>query len=325
MGTTQNIQLTNIENNQKNIKAVYNSNNAILASLVQAFVIDKDLTAPPGGETEGDAYIVGGSATGAWSGHDDDIAVYHNSAWIFRTPEEGWFVFVRDENKYYTFDGAAWGLFSGFVGAAATKIEDADGDTYVETEASADEDIVRCVAGGIEYMKIGENGTVSFLSPHADQSQSGILATYFGGETTLIMNTDALSGAAMQLSQNAYLDAFGNWKYLVTDKASQYRCLNGTHIFRTAVSGTADNVISWADAVVIDNSGRMGVGGLPNASALMDLQSTTLGFGLPAMTTVQINAISTPREGLQVWDTDIKKSKIYNGSVWRIQLDGSAS
>ena len=75
----------------------------------QGAVIDKDLTAPPGSPSEGDRYIVGPSATGAWSGHDDDIAEYVDSAWEFYAPAEGWRVDVKDENKQYRYSGAAWG------------------------------------------------------------------------------------------------------------------------------------------------------------------------------------------------------------------------
>ena len=39
-----------------------------IAALGNLTIIDRDLTAPPGGESDGDTYIVGGSATGDWSG-----------------------------------------------------------------------------------------------------------------------------------------------------------------------------------------------------------------------------------------------------------------
>jgi len=79
-------------------------------------IIDKDLTAPPGGEAEGDRYIVGGSATGDWAGHDDDIAEYDGASWMFMTPEEGWFVHINDEDKFYKFTGSVWEEFSGGSG-----------------------------------------------------------------------------------------------------------------------------------------------------------------------------------------------------------------
>lgn len=66
-------------------------------------VLDKDLTAPPGGESKGDRYIVGPSATGAWSGEDGNIAVYNGSGWDFTDKQEGMRVYVKDEDTVYEY------------------------------------------------------------------------------------------------------------------------------------------------------------------------------------------------------------------------------
>lgn len=78
-------------------------------TLTHPLVLDKDLTAPPGGESEGDTYIVGGSATGAWSGQDDDLAVYFYGTWYFVTPWKGFTVYVDDESAEYRWGGSSWG------------------------------------------------------------------------------------------------------------------------------------------------------------------------------------------------------------------------
>lgn len=79
-----------------------------LDSLVQGSVKDKDLTGPPGSPADGDRYIVGPSATGAWATHDDQIArwsVDAPSAWEFFTPKNGWRFYIQDEAKFYKYDG----------------------------------------------------------------------------------------------------------------------------------------------------------------------------------------------------------------------------
>jgi hypothetical protein len=53
-----------------------------------------------------------------------------------------------------------------------------------------------------------------------------------------------------------------------------------------------------------------------NASALLQVDSTTKGAALPRMSTTQINAISSPLEGLEVYDTTVHKKKVFTGSVW---------
>jgi len=58
-------------------------------------------------------------------------------------------------------------------------------------------------------------------------------------------------------------------------------------------------------------------GSQPNASAILDVSSTTKGLLIPRMTSTQRNAIVAPATGLQVYQTDGSKGiYFYNGSVW---------
>jgi hypothetical protein len=54
-----------------------------------------------------------------------------------------------------------------------------------------------------------------------------------------------------------------------------------------------------------------------NASACLDLTSTTQGALLPRMNTTQQNAISTPATGLMLYNTSNNLLSIYNGSVFQ--------
>lgn len=73
-------------------------------------VLDKDLSAPPGGAADADAYIVGAAATGAWTGHEDEIAFKMNTAWEFITPIEGTHADVNDEDVTYRYSSGAWAI-----------------------------------------------------------------------------------------------------------------------------------------------------------------------------------------------------------------------
>lgn len=55
-----------------------------------------------------------------------------------------------------------------------------------------------------------------------------------------------------------------------------------------------------------------------NASAQLDVQSTTKGFKPPSMTTAQKNAITSPVGGLIVYDTDLGKLCIRGASAWEV-------
>jgi hypothetical protein len=52
-------------------------------------------------------------------------------------------------------------------------------------------------------------------------------------------------------------------------------------------------------------------------SAQFQIDSTTTGFLMPRQTTAQINAIATPANGLQVYNTDLLQPCFYDGTGWR--------
>jgi hypothetical protein len=84
----------------------------------------------------------------------------------------------------------------------------------------------------------------------------------------------------------------------------------GTYLPITFFSGGSERVR-------LDTSGNVGVGAAANASAILDVQSTTKGFRLPNMTTVQKNAIAAPAAGLMVFDTTLAKACVYSGAAWQ--------
>ena len=54
------------------------------------------------------------------------------------------------------------------------------------------------------------------------------------------------------------------------------------------------------------------------ATAVMEIQSTTRGFLPPKMTTVEMNAIATPATGLMIYDTTTNQWMGYDGTSWVI-------
>jgi len=68
-------------------------------------IINRDLTAPPGGESDGDTFIVGPAATGAWAGQDGNIAYFLAGAYKFFTPVNGQLAWIEDENLLLVYDG----------------------------------------------------------------------------------------------------------------------------------------------------------------------------------------------------------------------------
>jgi len=65
---------------------------------------------------------------------------------------------------------------------------------------------------------------------------------------------------------------------------------------------------------------RMSIGkgtSYADASATLELSSTTRGFLMPRMTTTQINAIASPANGLEVYNTTLACPCFYDGTTWR--------
>jgi len=104
----------------------------------QKSVKDKDLSTPPTSPSVGDRYIVASSATGDWSGHDDEIAQWNGSSWDFTEPLEGMFVFVEDEDKLYYYI-TSWEEFTPGAGDMLKSTYDTDDDGIVDKAESVDD------------------------------------------------------------------------------------------------------------------------------------------------------------------------------------------
>jgi hypothetical protein len=112
--------------------------------------------------------------------------------------------------------------------------------------------------------------------------------------------------------------SFGSAEYDFTIANQQYLSTE-TPVFR--IDGGNNNII------LNPTNGSTGIGtASPNASALLDVSSTTKGFLPPRMTGAQAEAIGTPAAGLLVYSTDGSGATItslgwwgYNGATW-IQL-----
>jgi hypothetical protein len=96
-----------------------------------------------------------------------------------------------------------------------------------------------------------------------------------------------------------------------------YNATNQLNIWGRAGTGIVLGANN-ASAMVINSSGNVGIGtSSPDASAILDAQSTTKGVRMPNMTTTQKNAIASPAAGLMVFDTNLAKLCLYTGAAWQ--------
>jgi hypothetical protein len=102
---------------------------------------DQDLSTPPGSPADGDAYIVQGPGSGAWSAYQHgDIAFYMSSAWVRIVPKAGFTALVVDEDALHYYDTGTspgtWELVSA-VPAGSIDLDDL-GDVIAPTPADED-------------------------------------------------------------------------------------------------------------------------------------------------------------------------------------------
>lgn len=96
---------------------------ALLAGAVRAVASDPAMVAP---ETGG-AWIIDGSATGAWEGRAWQIAIFSEGGWRFARPATGMRLLDRASGLVRTFDGTQWLL--------PAAVEGPSGGTIVDLEA----------------------------------------------------------------------------------------------------------------------------------------------------------------------------------------------
>lgn len=70
---------------------------------------DRDLSAPPTGPSKGDRYIVKPNGSGAWAGHNSDIATYNGSGWDFTDPTDGMCAYIEDEDVFISCEAMSVG------------------------------------------------------------------------------------------------------------------------------------------------------------------------------------------------------------------------
>jgi hypothetical protein len=83
------------------------------------------------------------------------------------------------------------------------------------------------------------------------------------------------------------------------------------------VQGTSNATRTTSNVDLQPSGGGVTIGGTTrNASAIFQINSTTLGFLPPVMTSTQRNAISSPASGLVVYSSDLTDLSLYNGTAW---------
>lgn len=185
-------------------------------------------------------------------------------------------------NLFSITGGNLWStLVSGYDAATNT---DGDGSiaSYTNSSNSA-------TSGALRFIRANSSGAVS------SGWQLGEISTY-GSYTTTPTFTDRSSAIRFYASQTHSSTAAGTFMTFAT---------------------TPNSTVTLTEAMRIQNSQNVCIGTTLDAtSAILNVVSTTKGVLFPRMTTTQKNAISTPVEGMIIYDLTLHKLSVYTGSVW---------
>lgn len=126
---------------------------------------------PPMTGSAGDRYVVLPTATGAWTGHEQQIATWNGTTWVFETPAVGWCVSNLSDNYAYNFNGSVWAQLPGAVShGALSGLGDDDHPQYLHVSNP------RTVTGLITFQR--------YAAPFAVTSSTMVAnlnANYLGG------------------------------------------------------------------------------------------------------------------------------------------------
>jgi hypothetical protein len=133
------------------------------------------------------------------------------------------------------------------------------------------------------------------------------------GQTTISGGGSTSATTALLVQNSSGTEAVKVFDNLRVDVRAELRVLDtaGNNAMIMYGDGFSGTKTLWV-------AGSLGLGGAPgnNASARLQVDSTTQGFLPPRMTTTQKNAIASPAAGLVLYDSTTNKLQCYNGSTW---------
>jgi hypothetical protein len=143
MTDTPRLALPAIEAAQAQKHVTHNEALVLLDCLVQLAVVSRTLAAPPASPADGASYIPAAGASGAWSGWDNQIALFNGGGWQRIAPVSGLKAWVKSERLTLTYedgvwrDGVALTANGGRVTLRAKEVELTLSGAFVETADAA--------------------------------------------------------------------------------------------------------------------------------------------------------------------------------------------
>lgn len=104
------LSLPYIQPSQAQKHVTHNEALQLLDVLTQLVVANRDQNTPPVTPVTGTSHIVAAPASGAWAGHENEIATWDGAAWFFVVPQTGWQAQVTAEAQTVIWNGTTWAV-----------------------------------------------------------------------------------------------------------------------------------------------------------------------------------------------------------------------
>jgi len=161
--------------------------------------------APPGTPAVDQRFLVIPTATGAWAGHEDEIAEYNGSSWDFVSPTAGTAVYVEDEELIYIYDGTSWSPMG--MAVSHSDLQDLDADDHTQYSRVDGTRAFTSTVGGVTPVAASDLTTKQYVDNE--------IATLSG---SMVLDHGGLTG-------------------LGDDDHPQYALIDGTRDFTSTVGG----------------------------------------------------------------------------------------
>ena len=191
---------------------------AILNLDWQNSIKDKDLITSPAGVI-GDRYILAGVG-GSWSpGTVNDVSEYTTSGWTFKTPNEGYALWVDDEDKVYIYTGSLWAPLGQFISHSNLLGLTADDHTqYVLVDGTRAMTGSLTVNGNLTASGIIRGTTISGSSLISSSSLNAAGTSTLDGTTATTITSTTLSVTTVNSTNiTSSTTISGNYMYVGAD------------------------------------------------------------------------------------------------------------
>lgn len=178
----------------------------------------------------------------------------------------------------------------------------------IQVVTTASEVVNRAVIASIPVLQLGGGGFVASFP-----IQPGDLGWIKANDRDISFFKKTLKNSAPNTQRkHSFEDAI-----FIPDSMFRNVTIAGEDTNNLVIQNNAGTVkIAWWSTFLKIIAPRVGIGGTPNANAILHLISTTKAFIPPKMTTAQRNAIPSPTEGMIIWNTDTHGLDSYNGTSW---------